>query len=74
MNLATLPHPEQVAAILTASPEAIRTAWQKHQSAKGHAARKLKGPRCPCGANTLKRAETRRFECCKKAGAAYTGI
>ena len=24
--------------------------------------------RCPCGANTAKRAKARAFECCKKAG------
>ena len=27
-----------------------------------------RGPRCPCGANTLRRAKARGFECCKKAG------
>ena len=24
--------------------------------------------RCPCGSNTLKRAKSRKFGCCKKAG------
>ena len=27
-----------------------------------------RGPRCRCGANTLRRAKARSFECCKKAG------
>jgi hypothetical protein len=25
-------------------------------------------PRCPCGASTLRRAEMRGFDCCKRAG------
>ena len=25
-------------------------------------------PRCPCGANTLRRAEARCFDCCRRAG------
>lgn len=29
--------------------------------------RKKGVPRCPCGANTLKRAKARNFECCKKS-------
>jgi hypothetical protein len=27
--------------------------------------------RCPCGANTLRRAKRRGFDCCRKAGAKY---
>jgi excisionase family DNA binding protein len=26
------------------------------------------GPRCPCGANTVKRAKLRAYDCCKRAG------
>jgi len=30
--------------------------------------KRKKGPRCPCGENTLKRAKARNFECCRKNG------
>jgi hypothetical protein len=36
-------------------------------SAAGGAPRSRK-QRCACGANTLKRARSRAFECCRKAG------
>jgi hypothetical protein len=36
-----------------------------HSGGKGRKSRKK---RCPCGANTLKRAQARAFECCKKVG------
>jgi hypothetical protein len=67
MNLSDFPHAEQVAAILTASPEAIRSAWATHNGRKGGAPRK-DVPRCPCGRNTELRAMARRFDCCKAAG------
>jgi hypothetical protein len=67
MRLDLLPHAAQVAAILTASPEALRSAWATHNGRKGGAPRK-DVPRCPCGRNTELRAMARRFDCCRKAG------
>lgn len=37
-------------------------------SAAGGGKRKKGARRCACGANTLKRAKSRAFECCRKAG------
>ncbi len=65
MNLSILPHAEQVAAILTASPEALRSAWASRNGAKSGIARKARTnvPRCPCGEMTAKRAEARGHKC-----------
>jgi hypothetical protein len=62
MILSNLPHAQQVAAILTAAPEALKTAWQTFQARKGGRPRS-DAPRCACGKHTLKRAEARRHKC-----------
>lgn len=76
MNLSTLPHAEQVAAILTASDAALKSAWARRSEAKrkrraggkGGGRPRTAAPRCPCQASTLKRAHARGFDCCKRAG------
>ena len=62
MTLATLPLPEQVAAILTAAPEAIKSAWARYQGQRGGRPR-TDAPRCSCGRMTAKRAEARKHRC-----------
>lgn len=65
ITLAALDKDQQVAAILTASPEALKAAWQRHQSAKANAARwgGPRAPRCNCGAMTASRAAKRGHRC-----------
>lgn len=68
MNLANLRHADQVAAILTATDEAIISA---HASVIGRRSRgvpKSSAERCQCGTNTLKRATARGFACCRERG------
>lgn len=60
--LASLPHDEQVATILTASPAALKSAWAKFQGRKGGRPRSS-APRCNCGKMTLRRAEVRKHKC-----------
>jgi hypothetical protein len=59
-DLSTLPHADQVAAILTASPEAIRSAVGKLSAAarktigRNGGRKRGEGERCPdCGKDTL---------------------
>lgn len=65
MTLANLPHAEQVAAILTASDEALKAAWQRHQSRKANEARwgREIRERCACGKMTADRAKKRGHRC-----------
>jgi hypothetical protein len=60
--LRDLPHAAQVAAILTASPEAIKSAWGSFMGRQGGRPR-IDQPRCNCGKMTAKRAEARRHKC-----------
>jgi hypothetical protein len=60
--LRDLPHAAQVAAILTAAPEAIKSAWGSFMGRRGGRPRS-DAPRCACGKMTSKRAEARRHKC-----------
>jgi len=64
MTLANLPPLEQVAAILTASRDAIKDAYSQALNTG-----RPRGPdRCPCGAMTAKRAAARRHKCSPTQG------
>ena len=61
MNLSALPHADQVAAIMTASPEALKTARARINNAKMRKPKKLR-PCLKCGVE-LGAREMRQHRC-----------
>ena len=51
-----------------AAPSAVSTRRAGTIALSGCAKFKADVPRCPCGKSTLKRAISRCFDCCRKAG------
>ena len=53
---------------------AIRRAASLARKTHAGGRKRSKKKRCPCGANTLKRAFARAYDCCKRAGVTIPSV